>query len=134
MKHTLKTKIYYEDTDAGGVVYYANYLRYFERARTELLESCEIKISEFAKEGFNFVVVKAEIDYISAAKLGDVLEIQTKLIELKKASLTFEYNVIRESDKKIIAKGITKLACVDKNFRPTKIPEEIQLKLLTYKE
>ncbi len=125
MQHKLTLKIYYEDTDAGGVVYYANYLRYFERARTEFLESLGIKVSSYAQNGIKFVVVRTEIDYISPAKLGDVLEIETKLKQLKKVSLIFEYTATRKLDKKLIVKGITKLACVDNNLKLIKIPNEI---------
>lgn len=125
MKHITEVKIYYEDTDAGGVVYYANYLRYFERARTELLESLGIKVSSYAEQGIKFVVVKAEVDYISPAKLGDVLEIQTELVELRKISLTFKYEVFRKTDKKPIVRGATKLACVNNKLQLIKIPDEI---------
>ncbi len=129
MNHKIEIKIYYEDTDAGGVVYYANYLKYFERARTEFLESLGVKISQLAKEGINFVVVKTEIDYISAAKLGDILEIEIKLKELKNISLVFEYHVFRKEDKKLIAKGFTKLACVDNSIKLKRIPDELFNKL-----
>lgn len=122
---TIKVKVYYEDTDAGGVVYYANYLKYFERARTEFLESLRIKVSDYAKQGTKFVVVRTEIDYISPAKLGDILEVQTEIFELKKVSLSFRYTVKKQTDNKLIAKGITKLACVDNNLKLIKIPEEI---------
>lgn len=122
---TIKVKVYYEDTDAGGVVYYANYLKYFERARTEFLEFLGIKVSDYAKHGIKFVVVRTEIDYISPAKLGDILEVQTEIFELKKVSLSFRYNVKRQEDNKLIAKGITKLACVDNNLKLIKIPEKI---------
>ncbi|MCS7150952.1 MAG: YbgC/FadM family acyl-CoA thioesterase [Endomicrobia bacterium] len=127
----MEIKIYYEDTDAGGVVYYANYLRYFERVRTELLESLGVSISQLAKEGVNFVVVKTEVNYISAAKLGDVLLIATKIIELKKVSLTFEYEVTKKTDNTLVVKGITKLACVNNNLKPIKIPPEIYNKIKT---
>lgn len=125
MEHKIEIKIYYEDTDAGGVVYYANYLKYFERARTEFLESLGIKISNYAQKGIKFVVVRTEIDYISPAKLGDLLEIYTELIEIKKVSLTFKYEILRKEDKKLIVQGTTKLACVNNNLQLIKIPDEI---------
>lgn len=131
MNKIFLVKIYYEDTDAGGVVYYANYLKYFERARTEFLESLGIRVSDYAKRGLKFVVVKAEVDYISAAKLGDVLEIETEISELKKVSLSFRYKVKKEIDKKLIVEGTTKLACVDNNLKPIKIPDEICYKIKT---
>mgnify|MGYP001772860925 CR=1 FL=1 len=130
MKNKIEVKVYYEDTDAGGVVYYANYLKYFERARTEFLESLGIKISKLAQEGINFVVVRTEIDYVSSAKLGDILEVETQIIELKKVSLTFGYNIFRKEDEKLLVKGITKLACVDNNFKLIKIPEIIYNKFV----
>lgn len=125
MKHKIEVKIYYEDTDTGGVVYYANYLRYFERARTEFLETLGIRVSSYAQQGVKFVVVRTEIDYISPAKLGDILEVETELVELKKVSLVFEYKVLRKEDKKLIVKGLTKLACVDNSLQLIKIPNEI---------
>ncbi|MDW8055388.1 MAG: YbgC/FadM family acyl-CoA thioesterase [Elusimicrobiota bacterium] len=125
MKHTINIKIYYEDTDAGGVVYYANYLKYFERARTEFFESLGIKISQLAKEGIKFVVVKTEVDYINPARLGDMLEIETEIFEVGKASLSLKYKVIRKEDKKHIVSGMTKLACVNNDLKPVRIPDVI---------
>lgn len=131
MNNILKVKIYYEDTDAGGVVYYANYLKYFERARTEFLDSLGVKVSDYAKKGIKFVVVRTEIDYVSAAQLGDVLEIETEIFELKKVSLSFRYKVRKEIDKKLVVEGVTKLACVDNNLKLIKIPDEISYKIKT---
>ena len=80
-------RIYYEDTDCGGVVYYANYLRYFERARTELLEARGIFVKECVPKGFFFVVAHQDIDYKSPAFYADVLNIETRISKISSASL-----------------------------------------------
>src|SRR6185295_4393242 len=91
----MEIRIYYEDTDCGGVVYYANYLKYFERARTDYLEQRGLSVAKLAKEGTVFMVVRAELAYHSPARLGDTLSIHTLLSEQGKASLVFSH-VIKE--------------------------------------
>ena len=75
----LEVKMYYEDTDCGGVVYHANYLRYFERARTEFFAERGILIRDFMEQGIIFVVVRAEVDFESPARYGDILSIQSEI-------------------------------------------------------
>ncbi len=81
--------VYYEDTDAGGVVYHANYLKFFERARTEMLRAVGVHQQSLLEQGIGFVVRHMEIDFLKGAKLDDHLEVVTRVSELKKASLTF---------------------------------------------
>lgn len=121
----LEVKIYYEDTDSGGVVYYANYLRYFERARTELFAEKGFSVAELAKQGILFVVAHAELDYKSAAALGDILQIEIKITEPTKVSFWVDYTVKRKADDKVIVTGRTRMACVDSNMKIRKIPLEI---------
>ncbi len=129
MNSILELKIYYEDTDAGGIVYYANYLRYFERARTEFLEQRGLKISELAKKGIIFVVVDVATKFHSPAQLGDVLQIETILSELKKVSMVFDYTIKRKSDLKVLVTGKTKIAVISPERKVIKLPEEIFNKL-----
>ena len=83
MTHNFTYRIYYEDTDAGGVVYYANYLKFFERARTDFLRTLEISQSDLAqKENLVFVVRKCEIDYLTPARLDDLVNVSVKIKEI----------------------------------------------------
>ena len=90
-------RIYYEDTDCGGVVYYANYLKYFERARTQDLEERGLSVARLMKEGTVFVVVHADVDYRSPARYDDRLSIETVVSDMTAASFTFSH-VIRERE------------------------------------
>ncbi len=114
----MKIRVYYEDTDLGGIVYHANYLKFCERARSELF--FEKGLSPHEDEQF-FVVSKLEANFISSATLGDMLEVTTKIVEQKRASLTLYQEVCR-SNKKIYTQ-ILKLAYL-KNGRPSAIPKE----------
>jgi acyl-CoA thioester hydrolase len=120
----MKIKIYYEDTDAGGVVYYANYLRFMERARTELLADKGIDVAEYHTKGYFFPVVHVEIAYRSPAKLGDILEVRTKVIEIKNASLLVKQEIYR--DKLLIVDATVKLACINTGGKPRRLPEEFK--------
>ncbi|MGD2080944.1 MAG: tol-pal system-associated acyl-CoA thioesterase [Nitrospirota bacterium] len=120
----MKLKVYYEDTDAGGVVYYANYLRFLERARTEFLAGAGISVAEFHRKGFVFTVTHVDISYRRPAALGDVIEINTELKEVKNASLTFGQRVVR--DGALIAEAEVTLACVGPGGKPRRLPEELK--------
>ena len=111
----MEIKIYYEDTDCGGVVYYANYLKYFERARTEHLESRGYSVAELMKQGTVFVVVHAEVDYRSPARYGDTLVIKTVVSDLSAASLTFSHVVKEKTGGRVVVEGSARLAATDGN-------------------
>jgi len=119
--HTMKIKIYYEDTDAGGVVYYANYLRFMERARTELLSEKGIDVAAYHDRGFFFPVVHVEIDYKRPAKLGDVIDVVTEVTEIKNATILLKQDVYR--DGALLVAGSVKLACIRKDGKPQRLPE-----------
>ncbi len=106
-------RIYYEDTDCGGVVYYANYLRYFERARTEYLEERGISVVDLLKDGTQFLVVHADVDYRSPAHYGEVLSVETKLADIGRSSLTFSYVIRERASRRVVVEGSTKLVTVD---------------------
>ena len=121
----LQLRVYYEDTDAGGVVYYANYLAFMERARTELLRSLGHENQQLLDEqGVVFAVRRARIDYLSPARLDDLLEVIVSIRQMRRASLVFEQQVVRGDE--LLCKGEITLACVDhEHFRPTAIPDSI---------
>lgn len=118
-------RIYYEDTDAGGIVYYANYLKYAERARTEFLRHLGINQQEMLKnQECGFVVRNCNINYKSPARLDDALNITCKVTELKGASLKMEQKLYRE-DTIICEIEITLVFLSLATMRPSKIPAEI---------
>ena len=118
----LPVRVYYEDTDAGGVVFYANYLAFMERARTEWLRSLGYDNSGLAEaHGVVFAVRRAELDFLKPARLDDELVVTARVTDTRRASLGFEQQVLRGDE--TICRGIVKLVCVDtERFRPTAIP------------
>ena len=122
-------RVYYEDTDAGGVVYYANYLRFMERARTEWLGSLGAELPELERaHGVLFVVSRMEIDYRSPARLGDRLTATLRLIELGRARMVAEQDVRRGDI--VLANARVTLACIDRsNWRPVRIPAVLHSRL-----
>ncbi len=125
----MKIKIYYEDTDAGGVVYYANYLRYFERARIEHISKRGVDLKKLEAKGVYFVVVRTEVDYRRPAKLYDILEVKVKTSKVKKVSFWTEYIVTRKEDKATIVTGRSKLVCINDDFKVISIPRKVISKL-----
>ena len=102
---TIRVRVYYEDTDAGGVVYYANYLRYFERARTEWLRALGFEQSEILRtHGVAFAARSAQVDYLKPARLDDNLSIVSEIAELGRAQLVFVQRVERNGELLVNAK------------------------------
>lgn len=123
----LRCRVYYEDTDAGGVVYYVNYLKFMERARTERLRELGYSQFELAAEGLLFVVHSAEARYHAPARLDDELFITADVIELNRASLRFRQQVRRVADEKLLCEGQFMVACARADsFRPRAIPEALR--------
>jgi acyl-CoA thioester hydrolase len=120
----MEIRVYYEDTDAGGVVYHANYLKYFERARTEYLRERGLSVGELARRGFIFPVVHLEIDYRAPALHDDLLRVETAIMEVRKSSFTLAQRVLRASDGKLLADGKVVLACVAPGMKLQRLPEE----------
>ena len=119
----MKKKIHYHDTDAGGVVYYANYLKYLEEARTELLREEGVNIGELADKGILFAVKRTEINYKAPARYADTLTIMASISKVKNASLEFTQS-IRRGDQTLVEAN-TQLVCINSNFIPQAIPEEV---------
>ncbi|MDV7103876.1 tol-pal system-associated acyl-CoA thioesterase [Vibrio sp. TH_r3] len=117
--------IYYEDTDAGGVVYHSNYLKFFERARTELLRDKGISQHDLLAQNIGFVVRHIDIDFMQGAKLDDQLMVVTRVAELKKASIVFCQEIVN-LEQRTLCKAIVKVACVNsEKMKPQAIPSSI---------
>lgn len=117
-------KIYYHDTDCGGVVYYANYLKYLEEARTEHLCERKIDLKAYGDSGIFFVVKNVTIEYKMPARYADTLSITSRITKTRNVSLEFSQEILRAQQLLITAQ--TTLVCVDKSFKPRAIPEELQ--------
>jgi acyl-CoA thioester hydrolase len=111
----MEVKIYYEDTDCGGVVYYANYLKYFERARTQYLEERGLSVLELMRAGRVFVVVHAQVEYRAPAYYGETLDIETIIPEMSPASITFAHVVRERQSGRLVVEGSARLAVTDGN-------------------
>jgi len=118
-------RVYYEDTDSGGVVYYANYLKFFERARTDFLRSKGIIQSELANNsGIVFVVQNCQIDYLQPARMDDLIEVEVEISEINKLSIKLRQQI--KMQEKILSIIDIKIVCVDaKTFKPKRIPPQI---------
>jgi len=106
-------RIYYEDTDCGGVVYYANYLKYFERARTHYLEERGLSVTGLLKEGTQFLVVHAELNYRSPARYGETLTVETTVTQIGRTSVTFAHVIRERASQRVVVEGSAKLVTVD---------------------
>lgn len=124
----MRKRIYYHHTDCGGVVYYANYLKFLEEARTEYFEQKNASIKKLADGGIMFVVARQEIDYKFPAHYGDELDVWTKTGEMTGVRIEFLHEIYNQN-KQIIVKAKTVLVCVDKNLKPQAIPEDLREKL-----
>lgn len=125
----LPVRVYYEDTDAGGVVYYANYLRFLERARTDWLRALGFEQQRLMDErGILFAVRKVEIDYVAPARLDDALVVDAAIARQSRVSLVFHQHVRR--DGQVLADARVQVVCLDaRTFRPAAIPADLRERL-----
>jgi len=129
---SINIRISYRDTDKMGVVYHANYLVFFEMGRTELLRKLGYSYDRMEKEGMLFPVVTAHCNFYSPAKYDDVVTVETKIIELKNVTITFGYQI--KLNGKLLVSGSTKHPMVNKNFKPSRIPQNLKELLLPHLE
>jgi 4-hydroxybenzoyl-CoA thioesterase/acyl-CoA thioester hydrolase len=121
IKFSIVQRAYIEDTDAGGIVYHANYLNFMERARTECLRSLGFDKQFIFAQQHIFVVHSLNIDYKRPALLDELLIIEASIMQLKRTSIIFRQNIYRDAD--VISQATVKIACVDKNtMKPAAIP------------
>lgn len=124
MNHFMDVKIYYEDTDCGGVVYYANYLRYMERARTEYLASRGYSVKKLMDEGTIFMVLRSEIDYKSPARYGDTIEIETWVSDTSRVTMVFNHVMREKTSRRVFVECNAKIVYVDANGKPKRLSDE----------
>lgn len=122
----MDVRIYYEDTDAGGVVYHANYIKYLERARTEYFRDHGISVAELAGNGFVFPVVRLEIDFKAPALHDDLLSVTTCPARVGGSSVTLCQKIFRKKDGKLLVEGSVTLACINPALQARRIPLEIR--------
>jgi acyl-CoA thioester hydrolase len=117
-------KIYYHDTDCGGVVYYANYLKYLEEARTEFFLSKGIGLKKWSDNGIHFAVARVEINYKSPVRYQDTIKIFTRIKNVGGVTIEFSQEILK--DNALAVEAHTTLVCVGKDFKPARIPAEIK--------
>ncbi len=128
MTHRLTIRVYYEDTDLAGVVYYANYLRFIERGRTEALRDLGVDQAALKRDrGLVFVVRRLTVDYLAPAVFDDVLEVRTRVTRLRGASLEMAQEVWRGTD--CLSRAAVTVACIDSAGRPQRLPGDVRDRL-----
>ena len=121
----MQLRVYYEDTDCGNVVYYANYLKYMERSRTELLREKGIDLAEYHEKGLLFAVTEANIKYNAPAIYNDLLDVSSAIIELTPVTILFSTQIKRASDGLLLVTGDVRIACISTEGRPRRMPKEM---------
>ena len=119
-------RVIYGDTDQMGVVYYANYLRWFERGRTELLRQIGMPYASIEEKGFFFPVIEVSCRYLKPARFDDDIAIETALTALSRVTLEFSYKISRKNDGQLLAEGTTRHACVDREGKATRITPALE--------
>lgn len=121
----MKKTIFYHDTDCGGVVYYGNYLKFFEEARTIYMQEKGFSIPQLMKRGLFFVVARQEVEYKYPLQYADEIEVSTKILEVSDIKIVFE-NVITNQHGRLCTKGKTTLVCVNKDGMPTPMGVDVK--------
>jgi acyl-CoA thioester hydrolase len=119
-------RVYYEDTDAAGVVYHSNYLNFMERARTEYLRQSGHSVAKLAADGSIFPVVRMEIDFKAPARHDDLLRLTTEPVRVSGSSFILRQRVLRDSDSVLLAEALVTLACVTPLLKVTRIPADVK--------
>ena len=130
--HAIDIRIYYEDVDFGGVVYYANYLRFFERGRTEALRALGVDQTALKAEGVVFVVRRFETDYLSPARFDDLIRIETEVERVAGASVEMVQRAAR--DGRLLARARARIACMTLDGRPARLPEKVRAALIALRD
>ena len=122
----MEFRIYYEDTDAGGVVYHGRYPGYFERGRTEFFRKRGLSVQQLHEEGIIFPVVRMEIDFRYPARLDDLVRVESIIREAGNTSFTMQQRLLRVSDDKLLAEGNVTLVCVNTAMKPKRLPASVR--------
>lgn len=125
----MKIRIYYDDTDSGGVVYHANYLKYFERGRTEYMRQRGVDPKNMVAKGLIFVITHAELSFLAPARYGDIITIDTFIEEISGASIIFGYKVYLKGKSKPLVIGTTKIALVNREMKVQRFTDDFIARL-----
>ncbi len=124
-------RVIYGDTDQMGVVYYANYLRWFEAGRNEYLRAQGARYRDLERDtGLMLPVVEATVRYRHPARYDDLVRVETRVTEIRRASVRFGYRVVREEDERLLAEGHTIHACIDGDHKPVRLPDSYKALLV----
>ncbi|NTV13152.1 MAG: acyl-CoA thioesterase [Desulfobulbaceae bacterium] len=121
--HRIECRVLYGDTDSGGVVYYGNYLRFFEAGRTEILRAHGTSYRELEERGYIMPVVECNTRYKASARYDDLLVVETSICEVRKMACRFNHRISRADDGRFLVKGYTLHACVNRQGKLTNFPE-----------
>ncbi len=130
ISHNIETRVLYAETDAMGIVYHANYLRWFEMGRTEFMRHLGVSYTEMESQGTHLPVSQVFCKYLRSAKYDDVLTIETSVDFLKRASIQFRYRILRRSDGAELVNGTTLHAFVDKQGKIVRVPAAVKEKII----
>lgn len=124
-------RVYYEDTDSGGVVYYANYLKFMERARTEMFRTMGFEQDQLCEsDKVLFVVRSVEMELMQPARFNEQLEVVTTITDVARTNITFQQNIRRSGETAIVCRGQIRVVCIDaQKWKPSAIPEKIKREL-----
>ena len=125
----MEKRIYYHDTDAGGVVYYGRYLAFLEESRTELLDRTGLTVKELNDQGYLFAVRKCTITYKAPARYGDVIVCDAKVLKITAAQIFFEQTIRLKKGNLLLVEAEVVLACLNTEFKPQQIPDELRKSL-----
>jgi acyl-CoA thioester hydrolase len=125
----MEKRIYYHDTDAGGVVYYGRYLAFLEESRTELLDATGLTVKNLNDRGYLFAVRKCTITYKAPARYGDIILCDAKIIRMTAAQLFFEQRIYHKETKQLLVDAEVALACLSCDFKPKELPQDLRTKL-----
>jgi len=121
--YRLPVRVYYEDTDMGGIVYYANYLRFIERGRSEWVRALGMDQNAMKAEGVVFAVRRVEADYLMPAKLDDALEVETEVVSIKGVRMVMHQRVMRGTD--LLFAAVVTIVCIGPNGKPARLPAAV---------
>lgn len=125
----MKKTIFYHDTDCGNVVYYANYLKYFEEARTLFMAQKGFPVPALMQRGLYFVVARQEVEYKYSVRYADEIDVSTRVLEISDIKIVFE-NIITNQNGRLCTKGKTTLVCVDRTGMPTPMGADVKAAMM----
>lgn len=132
-KEVWPIRVYYEDTDHGGVVYYANYLKFMERARSEFLRAAGLELDAIEAEfGVMFAVRQANVSYHAPARFNELLNVESALVEMRGARIVFQQQIYRQSDNKLLTEADIHLACINRDGNVSRIPKAVTERLRSH--